>query len=449
MGEAVRVLPVAEEAEPTVLGALMLEGAALDECFTLLQPEDFADRKHRAIYDVMRSLYSRGVELDPIAVTEELRAQKQLERCGGTPYIAELLECTPTAANLLYHARLVRDRSLRRRLHQAGIDIATVAQDQTGRDVAELLDEAERKVLDLAHAGTTKQPQPLKSLLYPAFQRMEEGRAKGVPTPFTDLNGLLTGDGFLPGQLVCVAGATSMGKTSMGLQLALEAAKEKHPTLVCSIEMTKDENVARMLSLASGVSLKRIYGGKDALTEQDMERLANDAGWLHTLPLVLEDSAMTLLAIRSAARRTKALYGLRVLVVDHIHDMADPAEERRQQLGNIARGLKHLAKELDVTVLALAQLSRKPEERTDHKPRLSDLRESGDIEAACDTILLLYRPEYYFGPTMQVGKESRDVQGKAECIIAKQRNGALGSVDLYFRKECAAFEQVAQSWGNR
>ena len=429
-------LPHAPEAEISVLGGILIDNSVAEGVFERLSETDFFQRRHGLIYSTMVYLSQQGTKIDPVTLGESLTQQSQLEAAGGYPYLAELLDAVPTAANIDYHVDIVLDRSARRRLYEAAVQTAREATNGEVQDVEELLDRAERRILRAAGHRASEGPTSVRDTLWDAVQLMESGGVKGVPSGLADLDAM-TG-GAKPGNLILIAGATSMGKSAIALQWAAYAAAEKQvPTAIFSIEMTRTENTIRMLAQEAMADLDAMIHGR--VTESDMTRIEVAARRLHPAPLFLDDSATRALEIRARARRLKKEHGLGLIIVDHIHDMNGEGESRREEVGKIGRDLKQLAKELDVPVIALSQLSRAPTTRPDRRPQLSDLRESGDLEAVANLAILMYRPEYYFGPTL----DGEDIRGKAEAIVAKNRNGPTGRVDLYYRAHCTRFEDLS------
>lgn len=419
----------APDAERALLGAAMQYGAD-DPVFREVRAEDFHDGQHRLVWGAIVSLAVEGT--DPTAPTVVSRTKERGADLGKLIY---RLDAEHGFEAPSYHAAVVRDRALRRMLATAGQDVGERASDLKV-PLAELVDYAERRVFGVADSRNQGDgPVAVRHRLMGVVEMIQAGGYKGVPSGFADVDKMLTGGGFLRGQLVVVAGASSMGKTAFSTGLALNVgAGANEPVGYFSIEMTKDDNAFRMVCHEGLVSLKDVSGG--GASDDDIRKVAHAAGILNTAPIYLDDTAVTVEQVRSAARRLKAEHGLRLIVVDHIQDMEAPSESRREQLGHIARGLKQLAKELDITVVAVSQLSRSVENRTPPKPRLSDLKESGDIENSADIVMMLYRPEYYFGPD----HEGKDIRGRAELIFAKQRNGPTGLVPLTFLDYCARFD---------
>jgi replicative DNA helicase len=441
--------PYAAEAEVSVLGGMLIDGDAVAKAIEAVDESMFYREAHRRIFRSMARLFQRGEVVDPTTVAEDLKQTDDLEQAGGLPYLAELLDAVPTAANIDYHARIVRDRALMRRLIEASSSIIRDIYEPGERTVEELLDLAEHKVFQVAQSHERQGFVWIKKILYPTFERIEQlqaakGGVTGVGTGFPDLDGK-TG-GFQKSDLIILAARPSMGKTALVISLLLHVAiTQQKPVALFSLEMSKEQLVQRMLCSEALVDLGRLLRGR--LIDDDYVRLAQAAGHLNTAPIWIDDSgALTVLEMRGKARRLKAEQPeLGMIVVDYLQLMqggSRNAENRQQEVSEISRGLKALAKELALPVVALSQLSRAPEQRADHRPQLSDLRESGSIEQDADLVMFLYRPEYYLS---DVEAQEKGLAGKAELIIAKQRNGPTGTVDLFFRKESTRFESFTRA----
>lgn len=438
------IAPFAIEAEMSVLGGMLIDPEAVGRAAELLVHDEsaFYREAHRKLFRALVRLWEAGVEVDPITVAEALRDSGDFEAVGGTGYLAQLWDYTPSAANIEYHIGILRDKARRRRMLEAGAQIQQLA--RTEQVLSAALDEAERLVFGCAErADETDRAQLVKTAILPAIEK-NCNRERGLEVGFEDVDRLTMG--FEPGELVIIAGATSMGKSAFAWQAATHVAAQGKPVLGFSLEMTRAELVWRMLcaeSMVDGLRLRR--SGVEGYPEA-AERLHRTAARLNTIPLWIDArSLLSVLDVRAAARRHAAEHGIGLIVVDHLQIMADDAEERHRGLARITAGLKALAKELSCPVFALSQLSRF-KERAEKRPQLSDLRESGAIEENADAVLLLYRPEYYHGPT---DKQGNNLEGKAEVIVAKRRNGATGTIDLFFRKECVRFEDVAHRRGGR
>jgi replicative DNA helicase len=435
--------PYAPEAEISVLGGMLIDGDAVAKALEIVDDTMFYREGNRRVFRAMARLFQRGQVIDPVTLSEDLSKTDELEGIGGMSYIAELLDAVPTAANIEYHARIVRERALLRRLIEASSQIIRESYEIGERTVEEVLDEAEQRIFQVAQSHEREGFVWIKKILYPTFEKIEQlqaakGGITGVPTGIRDLDEM-TG-GLQRGDLVIVAARPSMGKTAFVTGVGLHAAiSHQLPVAMFSLEMSKQQVVQRMLCSEALVDLGRLLRGR--LQDDDFGRLAQAAGHLNTAPVWIDDSgSVNVLEMRAKARRLKADQpDLGMVIIDYIQLMSGgaDAENRQQEVSAISRGLKSLAKELDVPIIALSQLSRAPEQRSDHRPQLSDLRESGSIEQDADLVMFLYRPEYYHTPQ---DAQEKGLQGKAELIISKQRNGPTGMVELFFRKECARFE---------
>lgn len=441
--------PYAAEAEVAVLGGMLIDNDAVAKAVEVVDDSMFYREGHRRIFRIMARLFQRGEVVDPTTVAEELKKGEELEHAGGLPYLAELLDAVPTAANIEYHARIVRERALMRRLIETSSQIIRDTYEPGERTVEELLDEAEHRIFQVAQSQSREGFVWIKKILYPTFERIEQlqaaqGGITGVGTGFPDLDGK-TG-GFQKGDLVIVAARPSMGKTALVISLMLHAAiSQQTPVALFSLEMSKEQLVQRMLCSEALVDLGRLLRGR--LTDDDYVRLAQAAGHLNTAPIWIDDSGvLNVLEMRAKARRLKAEQPeLGMIIVDYLQLMqgaGKTAENRQQEVSEISRGLKAVAKELGVPVIALSQLSRAPEQRSDHRPQLSDLRESGSLEQDADLVMFLYRPEYYLS---DLEAQEQGVVGKAELIIGKQRNGPTGIIELFFRKESTRFESFTHA----
>jgi replicative DNA helicase len=436
--------PYSEEAEQAVLSAMLMDQDAVMRAAETLDDSMFYAERHRRVFRAMIALTETGSVVDPLTLANELARRGELDAAGGKDYIGFLVDVVPTAANVEYHARIVREKALLRRLIEASTSIVQSAFE--GQTTAEdLLDEAESRIFQVSqqrgHEGFTR----IKELLWPTMERIEALQrggqtVTGVPTGFADLDDLTSG--FQPADLVVIAARPSMGKTALTLNIAQHAAIEaKVPIAFFSLEMSKESLVQRMLTSEARVDAQRLRKGM--LRDDDFPRLARAAGILSSAPVYIDDTpGITMLEMRSKARRLKADADLGLIIVDYLQLMQGPAnsESRQQEVSMISRSLKGLAKELNVPVVALSQLSRAPEQRAGEdkgRPQLSDLRESGAIEQDSDVILFIYRPEVYFGLT---DKDGNSLEGRAEIIVGKQRNGPIGSVNLFFHKQYTRFE---------
>jgi replicative DNA helicase len=434
--------PFSLEAEVSVLGAMLLDTDAVARAIETIDDTMFYREGHRRLFRAIARMWERGEVVDVVTLTEQLKNAGDFEAVGGTAYLAQLLDAVPTTANLEYHARIVREKAVLRRLIEAA---TTIIQDtfEAQGEVDELLDQAEQRIFQIAQTHDRKGFVWIKEILWPTFEKIEQLQANnssvtGVPTGFHDLDELTAG--FQPSDLIIVAARPSMGKTAFTLNIAQHAAiSARKPVAFFSLEMGKESLVQRILCAEARVDASRLRRGR--LLDDEYARLATAAGYLNTAPIYIDDTpAISVLEMRAKARRLKAdREDLGLIVVDYLQLMRGNGrtENRQQEVSEISRGLKALAKELDVPVVALSQLSRAVEQRPDKRPMMSDLRESGAIEQDADVIMFLYRPEYYYGP---VDKDGNSLEGRAEAIIGKQRNGATGTVNLMFYKEFTRFE---------
>jgi len=437
--------PYSEDAEQAVLAAMLMDQDAILRAMEFVDDASFYVERHRRIYRAMVSLSERGEVLDPLTLSEELSRRGELEAAGGKDYVGFLVDAVSTSANVEYHAKIVKEKALLRRLIEAST--AIVGDAFEGRaTAAELIDEAEHRIFQVSQQRGMQGFMRVKELMWPTMERIEAlqrgGKTiTGVASGFTDLDEMTSG--FQPSDLIIVAARPSMGKTALILNIAQYAAIEKNtPVAFFSLEMSKESLVQRMLTSEARVDAQKLRKGM--LRDDDFPRMARAAGILSSAPIWIDDSAgITLLEIRSKARRLKVEADIGLLVIDYLQLIQGPnnAESRQQEISMISRSLKALAKELHVPVVALSQLSRAPEQRAgDHRPQLSDLRESGAIEQDADLVMFIYRQEVYDGPT---DKDGNSLEGRAEIIVGKQRNGPIGFVNLFFHKSYTRFENYS------
>lgn len=431
-------IPFISDSEALVVGAVISEpGRVIPVLEELIAEADIAKPLHRRLYRTALRIHQDGGTPDIATMGAALLAEGGRDAAKSLEYLSTLTgQGTVAALKIEYHAGKLIEASRRRRLEEAGRKIQALSAPDI--DVEEAVDEAGRLVFEIAtERGKTDS---LRRIDRDEIRAVIESRAsgdRGVPTGFADVDRMTFG--FSPGDLIVVAAATGMGKTSFALQSACSAAEAGYPVAVFSLEMTREEVVWRMLCAEGMVDASRYRRDGPEGYPESQWRILEAAKRLRDLPVHLDDTpSVTLAHIRSRCRRLQAKGGLGLVVVDHLQIMHAEGETRTQALGVITAGLKALAKELGVPVMLLSQLSRF-KDRADKRPTLSDLRESGAIEQDANTVMMLYRPEYYFGPT---DKDGNSLVGRAECIIAKQRNGATGIVDLFFRAECARFEDV-------
>ncbi|MDK2820601.1 MAG: replicative helicase [Clostridia bacterium] len=433
-----KVPPHSVEAEQSVLGAIMLDSEALVSVLEILKVEDFYKEAHRLIYKAILHLNELNEAVDLLTVTEELRRKGELEVVGGAAYLTSLTSSVPSAANASYYARVVTEKATLRSLMQAAAKITELAYNEEG-SVKQILDEAERLVFEIAERRRQSGFIKVKDVLLKTFEQLErlsahKGEVTGVPT-FKDLDRLLSG--LQPSDLIICAARPGMGKTSFCLNIAQRVAvKNNIPVAIFSLEMSKEQLVQRMLAAEAMVDQHRLRTGY--LDEDDWVRLVNAAGVLGEAPIYIDDTpAVSALEIRAKARRLQAENGLGIVIVDYLQLMQAHrrVDSRQQEIALISRSMKALARELNVPVVVLSQLNRGVEQRQDKKPVMADLLESGAIEADADVILFLYRPQYYDPDT--------EKKGIAEVIVAKHRNGPVGTVEMAFLPEYTKFVELA------
>ena len=446
MGGEGRVPPQAVDIEEHVLGAMLLEKEAISKAVEVLDEEVFHAEKNRKIFQAIIALFERSEPADVITVAEELRRRGALEAAGGEAYLVELTMKVTSAANVEYHARIVLEKALMRRLISESSSIVGRAYNQT-EDAFDLLDQAEQAIFKISEWRLKKNFVSMDKAVHDTLEMLESIHGKhegvtGVPTGFRDLD-TLTG-GWQKSDLIIIAGRPSSGKTAFALSLAANAAMHRSkPTTVgiFSLEMSLQQLIMRLLCAESRVDAHAVRTGR--LPEDDWKRLSIGAGRLARAPLFIDDTAgLGILELRAKARRLKAEHNVGLLIVDYLQLMQGPrsAENREKEISAISRSLKGLAKELDIPVIALSQLSRAVEGRTDKRPILSDLRESGAIEQDADLVAFVNRPEMYTDPNSD---KMEDVRGRAEIIVGKQRNGPIDDVNLAFVGRYARFENLA------
>ncbi|MCS6817874.1 MAG: replicative DNA helicase [Blastocatellia bacterium] len=432
-------LPHAVETERSILGLILLDNTALHHVLAHLNREDFYVDAHRRIFEKMIALYEKGRPVDPITLKEELAASGELEQVGGAVAIARLMDGLPQLQNIEHYVRIVREKSLLRKLIRAAQQIITECLGAP-EDPEEVIDRAQAAILRIAEERATRGFVGIGEIARAQLLHVEQmaGRPQmitGLPTGFTDLDQMTSG--LQSGDMIIVAGRPSSGKTSFALSIAQNVAEKGYTVGIASLEMSKEQLVQRMLCSAARINLHRFRGG--FLSREEWGRLAEALGRLAACKIFIDDTpAMTPLELRAKARRLKHEKGLDLLIVDYLQMMATRGrfENRQQEVSAISRELKQIAKDLNVPLIAVSQLSRAPEARTSHRPQLSDLRDSGSLEQDADVVLFVYREEMY-----NPGEEN---EGIAEIIIGKQRNGPTGSVQVAFVKEFTRFENLWQ-----
>ncbi len=445
--ERLRLPPHSVEAEQSMLGGLMLDQRAWDQVADIVGIDDLYRADHRLIFGAVAALVERNQPPDAVTVSEHLQRLGQLEAAGGLPYLARLVQDTPSAANIRAYARIVRERAMLRQLIEIGGDIAASAHASEGLSVDEIVDLAEQKVFEIADRGQRRGAgfQALKQILPKTIDRLDmlshsTSDITGVSSGFAEMDRLTAG--LQRGELIIVAGRPSMGKTTLAMNIAENAAiGAQVPTAIFSMEMSAEQLSFRMIGSIGRVNQTRLRTGK--VTEQDWSRIDSAVSLMSAAPIFIDDSgALTPTDVRARARRLKREHGLGLIVVDYLQLMqvTGTVENRATEISEISRSLKALAKELDLPVIALSQLNRSVEQRQDKKPVMSDLRESGAIEQDADLIVFIYREEVYEPDTPR--------KGIADIIIAKQRNGPVGEFHLTFLGEYTKFENlVAEAYG--
>lgn len=437
-----RIPPQNLEAEQSVLGSMLLDREAIAIVTELIRPTDFYRESHQKIFEAMLLLYDRGEPVDLITLSEELERQNLLENVGGINYLTTLANIVPTAANVAYYARIVQEKAVLRSLINTATQIVSRCF-EAKEEVEEILDDAEKAILEISQRSNPKNFSSIKEILKNTFERIDKlwenrGGLTGVPTGFPDLDNLTCG--LQNSDLIIIAARPSMGKTTLALNIAQHiAVNERLPVAIFSLEMSKEQLVQRMLCAQANIDAQRLRRG--FLTEEDYPKLTRAAGPLAEAPIYIDDTAaISVREMRAKARRLKAEHGLAAIFIDYLQLMRGDgrAENRQQEISAISRSLKALAKELDVPVVALSQLSRAVEQREKKRPVLSDLLESGGIEANADLVAFIYR-EGYYNPNVENKHDT-------EIIIAKQRNGPVGTVHLYFKENLNKFVSVSHDY---
>jgi replicative DNA helicase len=430
-----RLPPQSLDAEQAVLGALLVSGDGMSRVVDILEPDYFYRKAHQVIYAACLDLFDKNEPIDTVTVSQYLKDEGHLEQVGGRHYITDLSLSVATTANLEYYGKLVQEKALLRHLIKAGTEIVSSCYEETDADTA--IDRAEQLIFGLAQRRNMAQLVHIKHIVEDSFKKIEQryenrDQLSGCPTGFYDLDALTSG--FQPSDLVIVAARPSMGKTAFVLNIAQHAAVEANiPVAVFSLEMSKEQLVQRMLCSEANIDANRLRTGH--MHTNDWTHLAMAMGRLGEAPIFIDDSAaVTALDIRAKCRRLKAEQkGLGLVIIDYIQLMSGrkATDNRVQEVSEISRSLKTLAREIGVPVIALSQLSRAVEARQNKRPMLSDLRESGSIEQDADIVMFIYRDEYY--------NAESDKRGEAEIIIAKQRNGPVGTVDLLYQSSITKF----------
>lgn len=438
-----RVPPHSTEAEIAVLGAMLMDREAVGKVLEVLESECFYHERHQVIFKTMLGMFERGITIDLITITNELQRAGLLESVGGSFALTEISLNTISAANVEHHARIVLERFLKRKLISVASHIISDAFDDT-TDALDEVDRAEQKIFEVAERRTRKSYSDMRRLTKSAIERIVEmaggnsDGVTGVPSGFSRLDELLSG--FQRSDLIILAARPSMGKTAFALSLARNASRLGHAVGVFSLEMAAHQLVLRLISADSGISLQALRSGR--LDQRQVQDVIRKVDSLMNAKMFIDDSAgLTPVEFRAKCRRMKSEHDVSMIVVDYLQLMHAPkAESREREISIISHTLKAVAKELDIPVVALSQLNRTLESRSDKRPMLSDLRESGSIEQDADVVMFIHRPEYYKIATFEDGRSTDSV---AEIIIGKQRNGPTGDIRLYYKKELAAFHDLA------
>ncbi len=434
MDEFMRIPPHHVEAEQSVLGSLLIDRNALSEVSGRLKSDDFYLEKHKEIYEAIMTLYEESLPIDIVTVSDALQRRGTLEKVGDLDYIAQLANNVPTTANVSHYASIIQDKALLRSLIATSGKIVDLGY-QGAMEGTEVLNEAEKSIFDLSQGLNRTGLEPINSLLDKTFTQLEElcrntGDLTGVPSGFVDLDRKTSG--FQNSDLILVAARPAMGKTSFVLNIAVNAALRTFPVAIFSLEMSRTQLVNRILSLEAMVELEKMRTGK--LESEDWKKIGYSLGPLSKSPIYIDDNAgINTMEMMSKLRKLKLERGLGLVIIDYLQLMEGrkKTDNRQQEISDISRSLKIMAKELDVPVIALSQLSRAPEQRNDHRPILSDLRESGAIEQDADVVMFLYRDDYY--------NEESEKRNVVEVIISKHRNGSTGTVELAWLPQYTKF----------
>lgn len=448
-GDLTKIPPQNIEAEQSLLGSLLIDKEAFLKIADIIEPHDFYKDKHRMIFEQMKKLYSNQEPIDFLTLSNSLEEKHLLEKVGGRSYLTELSNIVPTSSHSVHYAKIIQKKATRRRLLEAATEITEIGYDEE-REVDSLLDIAEQKLFSVSQKHLKKSFIPIDNILNEAFDRIDEihkgeGKLRGTATGFGDLDNLL--GGLQKSDLIILAARPSVGKTSLALDVARQAAKLKVPVGLFSLEMSKEQLVDRLLCAEANVDLWKMRTGKlsDREEDDDFPRIGHAMGILSEAPIFIDDSAMcNVIDIRTKARRLQAEHGLGLIIIDYLQLMESRAnaESRVQAVAEITRALKGIARELDVPVLALSQLSRAVEMSKPAIPKLAHLRESGSIEQDADVVMFIYRKtvDRNYNPE-QIPPEEKNI---AELHVAKHRNGPTGLVKLFFQEQTASFKNLSK-----
>lgn len=432
-----RTPPNSIDAERTVLGALMLDKDAITKIADMIKVGDYYKNTHNIIYEAMLSLYEHNDPIDVLSISNKLEEQNKIDEIGGASYLASLVSGIASASNITYYAKIIQKKAVLRRLIAAAAEINEMGYNET-EDIEKVLDDAEQKLFSISQKSLKQEFTPIKQILGEAFDRLDDlhknkGKMRGVPTGFSDLDDLLSG--FQKSDLIILAARPSVGKTALALDIARQVGTQSNiPVGIFSLEMSADQLVDRMIAAEGNVDLWRLRTGN--LKDSDFVNINETMGTLSEAPIFIDDtSSANIMEMRTMARRLQAEHDLGLIIIDYLQLMEGRSNESRvQEISEISRGLKMLAKELDIPIVALSQLSRAVENRPDQRPKLSDLRESGSIEQDADVVMFIYRED-------RVNPDTEN-KGVAEIIIAKHRNGPVGIKQLYFHEEAASYKNL-------
>lgn len=440
--ESNKLPPQNIEAEQSVLGSLMIDKNAIIKIADLINPEDFYKNTHSKIYSAMLYLYEHHEPIDLLSLSNRLNETSELDGVGGHSYLASLANTVPTAANVIHYAKIVEKKSVLRKLIDNASQIIENSYDET-EEVDKILDNAEQKIFAVSQKHVRQDFSPIKPALEEAFDRIDElhknkGKLRGIPTGFTDLDNILAG--LQKSNLIILGARPSVGKSSLAMDIARHAAtKEKVSVGIFSLEMSKDEMIDRLICAEANIDLWKLRTGKLSSTGEndDFSRIGHAMGILSESPIFIDDTAtLNVMEMRTMARRLQAEHGLGLIIIDYLQliESRGKSDNRVQEVSDISRSLKGLARELNVPIVALSQLSRGIESRQDQKPKLSDLRESGSIEQDADVVLFIYRED-------RVNKNT-DNKNIADILVSKHRNGPIGEIKLYFNEQCTSFKNL-------
>lgn len=437
MAKEIQNIPYNADAEKSVLASIILDNDVLNDVGDLLKDTDFYDHKNQTVFASMLELHAVNQPIDILTLTDYLSTNGKIKEVGGSNYVVTLTNEVPSSAHALAYAKIVKENSIRRQLIKTSSEIVKKGSDY-GKDVAELIDDVQKDIFALSEKNTKGDLTPISTVINDNFDRLDElfkspDKVRGVPTGYRDVDDMLSG--FQKSDLLILAARPAMGKSTLAMNIAHNIAlKQKLPVLVFSLEMSKEQLVDRMLAEEANINAWSLRSGK--ITDDELARLGAAMGRLSEAPIYIDDSpGATIMDIRTKARRIARREPIGLIIIDYLQLMTGTnrksSENRVQEISEISRGLKMLARELDVPVLALSQLSRSVENRNDKRPQLSDLRESGSIEQDADVVMFVYRDDYYNPETRK--------QHITELLIKKHRNGATGTVELYFHPERVRF----------